>query len=174
MALLAARPLAFPPGERWAYTNAFPILGLVVERVTGQSYAEFVRKRIFTPLGLTSARFKMPGDVVPHRADGYLWKDGAYRHGETLRPQVVAANGGVLMNVLDFAAWDVALTSGRLLKPATVIEMATPARLNDGTTVGHGLDGSSIPSTATASAPIGAPPSQDTRPSSAATTKASR
>ena len=139
VALLAAPPLAFPPGERWAYTNAFPLLGLVVERVTGRRYAEFVGARIFTPLGLTSARFKMPGDVVPHRADGYLWKDGAYRHGETLRPQVVAANGGVLMNVLDFAAWDIALTSGRLLRPATVSEMSTPARLNDGTTVSHGL-----------------------------------
>ena len=43
------------------------------------------------------------GDVVPHRADGYSSKDGAYRHGEPLRPGVIAPNGGVMINVLDFA-----------------------------------------------------------------------
>ena len=139
VALLGAQPLAFAPGTRWNYTNAFPLLGLVVERASGQPYTEFVRTRIFTPLGLTSARFKTATDVVPHRADGYLWKDGAYRHGEPLRPQVIAANGGVMMNVMDFAAWDIAVSRGRLLRPTTVTEMSTPVRLADGTTVSHGL-----------------------------------
>lgn len=137
--LLGRQPLTFAPGTRWNYTNGFPLLGLVVERVTGQPYTEFVRARIFAPLGLTSARFKSNTGVVPQRADGYLWKDGEYRHGETLRPQVIAANGGVLMNVVDVATWDIAMTSGRLLKPATVTEMSTPVRLADGTTVSHGL-----------------------------------
>ena len=77
--------------------------------------------------------------VVPARADGYYWKDGRYEHGEPLRPQVIAANGGVMMNVVDFATWDIAVSQGRLLKPATVQEMATPVRLTDGTTVSHGL-----------------------------------
>lgn len=137
--LLAASPLAFKPGERWNYTNAFPLLGFVVERASGQPYVEFVRSRIFEPLGLTSARFKSPGDIVRFRADGYVWKDGAYRHGEGLRPAVIAANGGVMMNVLDFAAWDIAVSSGRLLSPASLKDMTTPVRLNDGTTVSHGL-----------------------------------
>lgn len=137
--LLGAQPLAFAPGTRWNYTNAFPLLGMVVERVSGQPYTEFVRTRIFEPLGLTSARFKHAPDVVPHRADGYLWKDSAYRHGEPLRPQVIAANGGVMMNVEDFAKWDIAISQGRLLRPATVTEMSTPVRLADGTTVSHGL-----------------------------------
>ena len=139
VALLGTQPLAFAPGTRWNYTNAFPLLGLAVERASGQPYAEFVRTRIFTPLGLASARFKVASDVVPHRADGYLWKDGAYRHGEPLRPQVIAANGGVMMNVVDLATWDIAVSRGRLLRPATVTEMSTPVRLTDGTTVSHGL-----------------------------------
>jgi D-alanyl-D-alanine carboxypeptidase len=79
--LLAKPPLQFAPGDRWNYTNAFPLLGIVVERVSGQSYMDFVRTRIFKPLGLESARFKVNGEVVPHRADGYLFKDGAFRHG---------------------------------------------------------------------------------------------
>ena len=137
--LLGKQPLEFPPGEQWKYTNAFPLLGIVVERASGLSYPEFVRTRIFTPLGLRSARFKSPSEVVPNRADGYLFKDGDYRHGEALRPQIIAANGGILMNVRDFAAWDLAITEGRLLRPDSVTAMTTPVRLTNGRTVAHGL-----------------------------------
>jgi CubicO group peptidase (beta-lactamase class C family) len=137
--LLGKQPLQFVPGERWNYTNAFPLLGMVIERVSGMSYTDFVQSRIFKPLKLDSARFKIAGDVVPHRADGYLYKDGAFRHGETLRPAIIAPNGGVMMNVIDFAKWDIALTHGQLLRPESLKEMTTPVRLNDGRTVSHGL-----------------------------------
>lgn len=137
--LLAAHPLDFPPGERWNYTNGFPLLGMVVERAAGMPYQDFVRTRIFERLGLASARFKSNTGVVPNRADGYLFKDGAYRHGETLRPSLIAPNGGVMLNVLDFAAWDIAITSGRLLSAASMAAMTTPVRLSNGRTVGHGL-----------------------------------
>lgn len=137
--LLASRPLEFQPGTQWKYTNAFPLIGAVVERTSGMSYMDFVRGRIFTPLKLQSARFKMASDVVPGRADGYLFANETYKHGETLRPSVIAPNGGVMMNVVDFAAWDVAMTAGRLLSAASLEEMATPTRLTSGTTVSHGL-----------------------------------
>jgi D-alanyl-D-alanine carboxypeptidase len=137
--LLARQPLQFAPGDRWSYTNAFPLLGIVVERASGLSYMDFVRTRIFKPLGLESARFKIAGEVVPHRADGYLFKDGSFRHGETLRPAVIAPNGGIMMNVLDFAKWDLAMTGGRLLRAESMKAMTTPVRLNNQRTVSHGL-----------------------------------
>lgn len=137
--LLAAHPLEFTPGERWNYTNGFPLLGIVVERVSGMPYVDFVRTRIFDKLGLASARFKSNTDLVPNRADGYYFKDGKYSHGETLRPMLIAPNGGVMINVLDFAAWDMAMTSGRLLSAASLTAMTTPVRLSNGRTVGHGL-----------------------------------
>jgi CubicO group peptidase (beta-lactamase class C family) len=137
--LLGRQPLQFAPGERWNYTNAFPLVGMVVERAAGQPYVDFVEKRIFAALGLRSARFKRAGDVVPHRADGYLLKNGEYTHGESARPMIIAANGGVMMSVADFAAWDIALTSGRLLKPESMAAMTSPVRLTSGKTVSHGL-----------------------------------
>ena len=137
--LLGKPPLDFAPGERWNYTNGFPLLGMVVERASGMPYVDFVRTRIFTPFGLESARFKSATEVVPHRADGYLFKNGVYQHGETLRPMIIAPNGGVLINAIDFAKWDIAITQGKLLRPASVREMTTPVRLNDGRTVSHGL-----------------------------------
>lgn len=136
---LGKQPLDFSPGERWNYTNGFPLLGIVVERASGMSYVDFVRSRIFTPLALESARFKTAADVVPNRADGYLFKDGAYQHGETLRPMIIAPNGGVMINVVDFATWDIAITQGKLLRPESITQMTTPVRLNDGRTVSHGL-----------------------------------
>ena len=137
--LLAAHPLQFTPGERWNYTNGFPLLGIVVERASGMPYVDFVRTRIFEPLGMKSARFKNNTDVVPNRADGYYFKDGVYTHGETLRPAIIAPNGGVMMSVLDFAAWDIAMTSGRLLSFESRKELTTPVRLANGRTVSHGL-----------------------------------
>jgi CubicO group peptidase (beta-lactamase class C family) len=137
--LLGRQPLQFVPGERWAYTNAFSLLGMVVERASGQPYAAFVETRIFAPLKMPSARFKRNGDVVPFRADGYVVKDGVFRRGEPFRPMVIAPNGGVMMNVVDFAAWDIAITSGRLLRPESLLAVTTPVRLADGRTVSHGL-----------------------------------
>ena len=137
--LLGRQPLQFKPGESFRYTNAFPLIGMVIERVSGQPYVDFVEQKIFTPLGMRSARFKREGDVVPHRADGYLLKDGRYRRGEPARPMVIAANGGVMMNVVDFAAWDAAVTGGRLLRPETVAMMTTPVRLAGGRTMSHGM-----------------------------------
>jgi CubicO group peptidase (beta-lactamase class C family) len=137
--LLAKQPLQFAPGERWNYTNAFPLLGIVVEKASGQPYVEFVARRIFTPLKLSSARFKINGDVVANRADGYLFAGGSFRHGETLRPAIIAANGGVMMNVVDFARWDIAMTEGQLLRKSSLDAMTTPVRLTNGRTVSHGL-----------------------------------
>ncbi len=139
VALLGKQALQFAPGERWHYTNAFPLLGMVVERASGEPYMTFVERRIFTRLNLASMRFKKAHELVPQRAGGYVFENGGYRHGEPLRPAVIAPNGGVMTSVLDFAAWDIALTSGRLLKPETVAAMTTPVRLNDGRTVSHGL-----------------------------------
>jgi CubicO group peptidase (beta-lactamase class C family) len=137
--LLAKSPLQFTPGDRWNYTNAFPLLGLVIERASGQPYMTFVEERIFAPLTLASMRFKKAQDVVPNRAEGYIFEQGRYQHGERLRPAIIAPNGGVMTSVLDFAAWDIAVTSGRLLKPESVEAIATAVRLNDGRTVSHGL-----------------------------------
>jgi CubicO group peptidase (beta-lactamase class C family) len=137
--LVAARPLAFKPGERWNYTNSFVLLGPVIARASGLSYEDFVTRRIFKPLDLASARFKQAGDIVANRADGYVWREGAWRRGEPLRPAIIAPNGGIMMSVADFAKWDIALTQGRLLTAASWAAMREPARLNDGRTIGHGL-----------------------------------
>jgi CubicO group peptidase (beta-lactamase class C family) len=112
---------------------------MVIERVTGSSYADFMRIRIFDPVGMSSARIKSPEDVVPHRAGGYYYNDGKYRQGEPSRPAIIAPNGGIMMHALDFAKWDIALQSGKILSTRSLRELEMPVRLNNGRTVAHGL-----------------------------------
>jgi CubicO group peptidase (beta-lactamase class C family) len=127
--------LEFKPGERWSYTNtAYPLLGMVIARVSGKPYDEFVMERIFKPLGMGATRFNHPLEVVPHRAGGYVDEGDRVRKGEPLRPRIVEPNGAILASVLDLAKWAHAFEDGVLLKRESLLQMMTPVRLNDGST----------------------------------------
>ena len=140
IAFVARHPLDFPPGSKWAYTNsAFPLLGLVVEKASGMPYQRFVTERIFKPAGMIETRFRHPPDIVPNRTDGYVDQGGVLLHGEALRPAILAPNGGVLSTAADMARWNIALSNGTLLKPATMQQMLAPVRLNDGSTFSAGI-----------------------------------
>ncbi len=131
--LIGKQPLDFPPGTRWSYTNSsHPLLGVIIERVSGKSYEQFVAERIFGPAGMTDTRFKHPEEIVPRRSGGYVDQDGKLQNGEPLRPRIIAPNGGIMSSALDMAKWQIALAGGVLLKPASIDEMYAPIRLNDG------------------------------------------
>src|SRR4030095_768114 len=64
-------PLAFQPGEKWSYSNlGYVTLGILINKVSGQFYGDFLRDRVFKPLGMTTARVISEEDIVPHRAAG--------------------------------------------------------------------------------------------------------
>ncbi len=131
--LIAAQPLDFAPGTRWAYTNSsYPLLGLIIERVSGKPFEQFVEERIFKLAEMPTARLRHPEQIVPNRASGYIEAQGELRNGEPLRPGIIAPNGGIMASAVDMARWDIALHSGLLLKPALVQQMMTIVRLNDG------------------------------------------
>lgn len=140
VAFVARHPLDFVPGARFAYTNsAHPLLGKVIERVTGMPYERFVAERIFKRAGMTETRFKHAADVVLNHAGGYVDKNGVMENGEPMRPMILAPNGGVLSTATDMAKWNIALTNGTLVTPATMALMTTPTRLNDGSTFSGGI-----------------------------------
>jgi CubicO group peptidase (beta-lactamase class C family) len=140
IALMSPFALDFKPGERWSYTNtAYPLLGMVIARVSGKPYDQFVMERIFKPMGMGATRFNHPREIVPHRASGYVDEGGRLRKGEPLRPRIVEPNGAILASVMDLAKWARAFEDGVLLKRETLIQMVTPVRLNDGSTFISGL-----------------------------------
>jgi CubicO group peptidase (beta-lactamase class C family) len=106
-ALLARQKPQFPPGARFAYTSSgYFLMGLMVRRVTGQSLAEFARKNVFEPLGMTATYFDdHPTTVVPHRAVGYnVSHDGAIRR--WMMNSSTVGGWGLKSSVEDLARWD--------------------------------------------------------------------
>jgi CubicO group peptidase (beta-lactamase class C family) len=138
--LVADAPLEFPPGEKWAYNNTgYFLLGMLVETVSGKPYGEFLRERIFQPLGMTATRVNDLTEIIKNRASGYTWEKGALRNGEYVSPTQPYAAGALVSTVADMARWDAALSSGRLLKPETLRLMWTATKLAGGKTQDYGF-----------------------------------
>ena len=139
--LITALPLDFPPGTKWNYSNpAYVMLGVVIRRVTGKFYGDGLRERIFTPLGMTTARVISEADIVPNRSAGYRLADGDLKNQSWVSPVInTTADGSLYFTVLDLAKWDAALATAQLLPRGRLEEMWTPVRLQDGTTQPYGL-----------------------------------
>jgi CubicO group peptidase (beta-lactamase class C family) len=138
--VIAAHPLDFPPGTRWSYSNsAYPLLGMIIEHVTGEPFEGIVTQRVLVPAGMTKTRFRHRGEVVPDRVAGYADSAGVVRNGEPIVPRLLAPNGGILSTVGDMAKWYLALEGGRIVPAATFERMATPVKLNHGATFTAGI-----------------------------------
>ena len=127
-------PFVFEPGEQSAYSNpGYATLGILIHKVTGQFYGDFLRDRIFKPLGMTSTRIISEEDIVPNRAAGYHLINGQLKNQDWVSPSLnTTAEGSLYFNIVDLAKWDAALNTPRLLKKSSFEKMWSPARLNNG------------------------------------------
>ena len=133
------RPLDFEPGSRYSYSNTgYLILGRVVEKVSGQSYSDFLTGRILKPLGLVHTAYEPdPGSPACARGHMSFWL-GAPEIVPLEGKGWVAAAGALFSTPTDLAAWDLALVGGKVLKPESFKLMTAPRRLNDGTLSNYG------------------------------------
>jgi len=136
-----AIPLAFQPGERWSYSNlGYVMLGILVHKVSGKFYGDFLQERVFKPLGMTTARIISEADVVPNRAAGYRLVKGELKNQDWVSPTLnTTADGALYLTVYDMAKWDAALYSEELLKRSSLEQMWTPVKLNSGQTEKYGF-----------------------------------
>lgn len=129
------------PNTEWNYNNTgFILLSLIVERVSGQPFAEFMRERVFEPLGMQDTRVKMvQGEVIPGSAQGYVpVKTGTgWRKARDLPAS--AGAGGIYTTAEDLARWTLNYRDATLGGPEAVQEMATRAVLENGDTTTYGL-----------------------------------
>jgi CubicO group peptidase (beta-lactamase class C family) len=136
-------PLAYPPGTKWDYSNlGYLTLGILIHRVTGEFYGDFLQQRIFQPLGMTSTRIINEADIIPNRAAGYRLVKGELKNQEWVAPAMnTTADGSLYFNTLDLAKWDAALYTDKLLKKSSLDLMWTPVKLKDGQTnkAGYGF-----------------------------------
>jgi len=141
MQLFAAQSMRFSPGEKWSYCNAgYIILGAVIHRITGKTWFEFEKERIFDPLGMTSIRLISAEDVIPNRTSGYVLVDGKLKNEPWVTPSWAStAAGSLYLTVFDMEKWDAALNTERLIRRSTLEEMWSPVRLNDGSVYPYGF-----------------------------------
>lgn len=135
------RPLNFQPGGRYAYSNTnYHLLAMVIRKLTGKWYGDFLRERIFGPLGMTDTRPVSLSEIIPNRASGYFWTGQGYRKGDFIAGSILSyGGGGILSTAPDMALWAQAMMAGRLLKPEVIDQAWTPALLKDGKTASYGL-----------------------------------
>jgi CubicO group peptidase (beta-lactamase class C family) len=134
LAIVEAIPPAYAPGTSWSYSNlGFLTLGILIHRVSGEFYGDFLRHRIFKPLDMSTTRIIDEADIIPNRSSGYLLVEGHLKNQEWVAPTVnTTADGSLYFSILDLAKWDAALYTDVLLKHSTREQMWTVAKLNDG------------------------------------------
>jgi CubicO group peptidase (beta-lactamase class C family) len=127
-------PLAFTPGTSWNYSNlGYLTLGIVIHKITGEFYGDFLQERIFRPLGMNTARIISEADIVPNRAAGYRLVKGELKNQEWVAPSVnTTADGSLYISIEDLAKWDAALYTEKLLTRSSLEQMWTVAKLNNG------------------------------------------
>ena len=134
-------PFNFRPGEKWSYSNTgYAILGFLIAKVSGQSYGDFLRARIFKPLGMSATRVISESDIVPNRATGYILEKNEIKNQLWVSPHWnTLADGALYSTAADMTKWDAAITARALLKGESYAQMWTPAPLNDGKNYPYGF-----------------------------------
>jgi hypothetical protein len=134
------RELNFTPGEEYLYNNtAFTLLTVVVERVSGQPFADFCRERLFKPIGMPRTQWRDDFTrIVEGRAASYRRADdGGFRNFPSMTN--VIGNGGLLTTVGDLLRWNEHLDRPRVGGQAWAEMLQSPARLNDGSVLDYAM-----------------------------------
>jgi CubicO group peptidase (beta-lactamase class C family) len=136
----ATKPLDFEPGTQYQYSNTnFNIVGLIVEKVSGQPFWSFLKSRVLDPVGL-----RRTIDLDTQRDQ--LEPTGYFRHAlGPLRPALSEApgwyfaDGEMAMPVSDLLTWDVSVMNESLLQHSSYVAMETPTKLKNGRDISYGL-----------------------------------
>ena len=131
----------FAPGTGYRYSNSgYALLALIVERASKQRYADFLRERIFRPLGMANTVAYETGiSEAAHRAYGYSLENGAWVRTDQSTTSAVLGDGGIYSSIDDLARWDAALYDERLLKSTSLQQAFTPFTATDDPDVRYGF-----------------------------------
>ena len=132
----SSQKLAYEPGTDWRYSNtAYVLLGVVIEKVTGLSYAKAMEGRIFAPLGLCHTAVDDAAKVVPNRASGYSNNkkaESGFDNASFIAMSFPGGAGNIRSTAEDLCDWHAQLLGGKVLDSDSLKAMLTPVTLNDG------------------------------------------
>lgn len=121
------KPLEFQPGEKWNYSNSgYVLLGYLIEKISQQSYSEFVQENIFTPLGMKDSGYDSNSAIILHRASGYSPSAKGTIHAGYIDMSIPFSAGSLYSTTEDLLRWEQGLMGGKLLSAAALAKMTTP------------------------------------------------
>lgn len=131
--------LEFAPGTAWNYNNTgYFILGYIIEKVSGQSYATYLRDKLFTPLGLHHTLYGDDTRILKNRAIGYQKNGSEFAHAEYLSMTQPYSAGSLMSTVEDLYIWHLALHGGKILQPSSLNAALTNYKLLNGEPSNYG------------------------------------
>jgi len=132
-------PLEFAPGTAFNYNNSgYFLLGALIEKISGLSYAKFVEQRIFVPLGMNCTYYEGHELSVQRAAEGYTYCDNSFVPCDPMSISQAYAAGGLVSNVDDLARWEKAVASGKLISTLNWTKAFTPYSLVNGSSCAYG------------------------------------
>ena len=116
--MIKETPLGFQSGEKWSYSNlGYVTLGILIRKVSGKYFGDFLQERIFKPLNMKTARIISEADIIPNRADGYVLVKGQLKNQSWVSPSLNStADGALYLTLEDMAKWDAALSGEKLFE----------------------------------------------------------
>ena len=137
---LKKEPLEFTPGEKFNYSNSgYYLLGAVIEKASGKTYADFLQENIFTPLGMKQTGYDDPLRIIMHRAAGYQKQSGKVINAAYMDMTVPYAAGSLYSSTGDLLIWDQALYTEKLISKKSLDQMFTPLKGESGYGYGWGV-----------------------------------
>jgi D-alanyl-D-alanine carboxypeptidase len=133
-------PPNFAPGEKFRYCNSgYYLLGVILEKASGKSYADFLQERLFQPLSLESTYYDTQARIIPNRARGYSRIGKEFRNAAYVSMTQPFSAGALASTVEDLIAWQRGLAGGKLIAADSYQSMTIPGKLNDGRHTNYGL-----------------------------------
>lgn len=140
MELFADQPLAFQPGTKFEYSNAgYILLGLILEKITGEEYGAWLERELIRPLGLQQTWYCDPIRIIPGRAEGYERRERNVVNATYLSMNIPSAAGALCASAADVVRWNDLLHGGRVLSADATRAMLTEATLANGQRVRYGF-----------------------------------
>jgi len=132
--------LQFEPGSHFYYNNTgYFLLGMMIERVTGKPYGDYLRDALFAPNGLTSTVYCGTMPLIKRRARGYEGRQSGLVNADYISMDLPYAAGSLCSTVGDLVAWTRLLHAGKLVNASSFTTMTTPAKLTSGRPMQYGF-----------------------------------
>jgi D-alanyl-D-alanine carboxypeptidase len=120
------KPLVFSPGTKWAYTNTeYYLLAYIIDKVSGESYGDYLTDHIFKPLGMSHSEFASSRTVIPNMTEGYSSQDGKLSLREYYDRSLETGAGGITSTAGDLLIWNDALSKPGFLSAHSLEAMFT-------------------------------------------------